>query len=467
MKDNLHDKLGNFESPYDFSGTEWQGLEARLDKQKLWKRGLLAGLGGLLLLAFMGSNIALWRQNQALTQRLSAIESAQSTVEKTSTITVLGQTDTVVKQTILYQYDTIYRKITVVQEPFLTPELSSKTVKTLPDFSTALQTVPITNLDNNRIENTLDKSIKATKGTPQYSDEKMPENENNPLEIKEKQTILVTDTPSNQKEIIALRPDLAAVDTTASALVVTAEKPVKKDSIALKMPPSDSLDIVKKENKEDKKIADKTEKKHSKYAFKMLPIYLGATVDLPIWSSSSAIGQNANEYGLKAEVVATDRVRFFAEMSYMKNSESKSTDLSTLPNEISRPNVESSFAFKYWEMSDLTSINYMAGVQYRLGKNDKLRPYLAVAFNGTTILPFEVDFEYKDKVTGLEKSYNKEFDKTITRLNRIYTGVGVHWQPFSKGQLSAETYLTTPLNGDKTLTPMEVGLKIGLFYFIR
>lgn len=235
----------------------------------------------------------------------------------------------------------------------------------------------------------------------------------------------------------------------------------------MKIPPFDSLDIVKKEDKDDKKTADKTAKTHPKYTFKMLPIYVGATMTAPMWTQSSIVGFDANQYGLKTEVVATDKVRFFAEMTYLKSSEAKSTDLSALPNEVPVPTTEPNLAFKYWEIYGLKSFNYTAGIQYRFGKNEIIRPYVAAAFNGTTTLPFNVEFDYEDKNSSMEKGFKRQVTNKITHLNRFYTAIGVHWQPFSRGQLSAETYLTIPFTSDKALTPTQVGIKIGAFYFIR
>ena len=225
--------------------------------------------------------------------------------------------------------------------------------------------------------------------------------------------------------------------------------------------PFDSLDIVKKEDNENK-----TGKKHPKYAFKMLPIYVGGVLGLPIWSKASVIGQTGNQYGLKVEAVATERIRFFAEMNYSKNGDTKSTDIDMLPNEVAKPTIEPGLTFKYWETSGLKSLNYLLGVQYQLGRNEKIHPYVAVAFNATTNLPFEVDFEYIDKITSVEKKYLQQVT-TLGHLNRIYGALGMHWNAFPKGQIAAETYFTTPINGDKSMTPTQIGFKVGVFYFIR
>jgi hypothetical protein len=503
MKGKLQTKLDNFESRYDFSATEWTGLEARLDRWKLWRHGALALLAGLFLLGSVGSNMALWYQNNALSQRLSTMGTPKAATAVNTT--VLGQADTIIKRTIIYQYDTIYRKITVVEQPFLTApvsrisaresnfpttETTDKAAQGQPNFSTIVTTnsttIPVSRTsvrepqlteNGNKIGNNV---FDEKKGTPQYmtnngipnigKSEKTDKIGEDSRNNEEKKEFLTTNDSLNQKEINAKKPTLAVVDTAASMLVVEVKIPFAKDSITMKKRPFDSLDIVKKDDtnevKSDDKSDDKTEKKHPKYAFKMLPIYIGGVLGLPIASKSAIIGQNGNQYGFKAEIVATERIRFFAEMLYTKNVETKSFDLSMLPDDITPPRIEPGLTFKYWETYGVKSFNYIAGVQYQFGKNETFHPYFAAAFNATSTLPFDIDFEYTNKLTGVEKSYTKNVSQ-LEHLNRLYGAIGVHWNAFKNGQLAAETYFTTSLDDDKALTPTQIGVKIGLFYFIR
>jgi hypothetical protein len=499
MKENLQTKFDNFESSHDFSGTEWTGLEARLNKRDFWRHAVLGLLAGLFLLGLIGSNVALWRQNNVLSQRLSTIDVPKLMMDKAVKTTVLEQTDTLIKRTIIYQYDTIYRKITVVEQPFLTApvsqtsvresnffttETTAKTAQTQSDLSikiTANSTkVPSTNLGNNHAEQSSIRAPKASvndnetlnnlseekNGTPQYKSEKVDEIVKNSRGNEEKQTVLTAFDSLNNEKINATNPAFAVADTTASASLVEVKKPFTKDSITMKKFPFDSLDIVKKDDNTDTKTDEKTAKKHPKYAFKMLPIYVGPVLGLPIWSKPTIVGQNGNQYGLKVEAVATERVRFFAEVNYTQNVETKSLDISMLPNEIMPPTIEPGLTFKYWETYGVKSFNYLLGVQYQLGKNEKFHPYVAAAFNATSTQPFDVDFEYINRVTNAEKKYVQHVSQ-LGHLNRVYGAIGVHWAAFTNGQLAAETYFTTAVDGDKALTPTQIGFKIGAFYFIR
>jgi hypothetical protein len=456
MKENLETKFNDFEGRYDFSATEWTGLEARLKKRDLWRRGALALLAGLFLLGSVGSNVALWRQNYALSQKLSTFETSKINVGNTVSSTVLAQTDTIFKRTIIYKFDTIYRKTRVVEQPFSPLSVSRNSVRE-----------QILSTDDDKLSNIL---REEKMGTPQYKSENLDKNSEISRTNEEKQAISTTLDSLNQKESNAKKPILGVADTIASNVITATKMPDTKDSILKKVSSFDSLGIAQKEDKMetkmDDKTADKTEKKHPKYAFKMLPIYVGAVLGLPIATQSSIIGQTGNQYGLKAEIVATERVRFFVEMLYTKNVETKSLDLAMLPADISPPKVEPGLTFKYWETYGVKSFNYIAGVQYQFGKNETFHPYIAAAFNATSTLPFDIDFEYTNKLTGLEKSYTKNVTE-LEHLNRIYGAIGVHWNAFKNGQLGAETYFTTPLDDDKALTPTQLGFKFGLFYFIR
>jgi hypothetical protein len=368
----------------------------------------------------------------------------------------LAQVDTILKRTIIYQYDTIYRKITVVEEPFSPVSLSRNSVRE--QISSTDDNIPSKILREEKM------------GTPQYKSENLDKNPAISRTNEEKQAISTTLDSLNQKESNAKKPILAVADTISSNVIAATKMPDTKDSILKKISSLDSLDIAQKEDKMeakmDNKTADKTEKKQPKYAFKMLPIYVGAVLGLPIATKSSIIGQTGNQYGLKAEIVATERVRFFVEMLYTKNVETKSLDLTMLPDDISPPRVEPELTLKYWETYGVKSFNYIAGVQYQFGKNETFHPYIAAAFNATSTLPFDIDFEYTNKLTGVEKSYTRNVSE-LEHFNRLYGAIGVHWDAFKNGQLAAETYFTTPLDDDKALTPTQLGFKFGLFYFIR
>ncbi len=457
MKRNIQSKLEDYEGRYDFRASEWKGLEARLNQHSAWRRGLLTWLGGLLLLGLVGSNIALWQQNKALTQRLSTVDFDTS---KAETITVLGQNDTVFKHVVIYQNDTIYRTTTVMEQPILASKINDKSLQKEAIFSTVTAAVLNPNPIGNALENSQNKSGNSESTPPQYKSDILTQN------IENSRILVSKDILNRQNDSLieegnnAKKPALAVVDSTALQAGKVVENALKKDSITAKSLPIDGLEIVKKD-------ADKTVKKYPKYTFKMLPMYVGASVGLPLLTYKSDLSFNANQYGLKTEIVATDRVRFWGEINFSENGESKSTSFQTLPNEIKPPTVEPSSTLKYWEVDDLQSLNYLLGVQYHFGKHETFHPYVAAAFNGTTVLPFEVNFEYHNPTTGMERSYKQSISQNITHFNRIYGAIGVHWDVFRRVQLSTEAYFNTAFTSDKALMPTQVGLKMGVSYLFK
>jgi hypothetical protein len=524
MKGELQNKFENFEGRHDFSDTEWRGLEQKLDARVLRRRFIWGLVASFLLLSLIGSNAGLWYQNHKLNKALATLENRTSTTEKAMTKSVIIQTDTVMKRTVIYQFDTVYRRTTAMDAPTMGSVDMRKSMQTRMDYSTKSTTgtttvfddknytnktklsnkgnnnAPVTppsrnnrdfvpqqfltenrgelnlkNKDNTLINNELSdisKSLDASNvkdkiiplSPPQYLTKKGEEINDKSLNAPDLSKVLTTPDSSNLIESTSPKTKISDSNSIASEPTINAKQSIKNgDSIALKTPVLDSFRIVEKGDVKESEIT----KEHKKFKFKMLPTYVGATVGIPILSKPTNVNLNGNQYGLKVEMIATNRVRFFTDINYSISNDMKSTELLTLPGEITPPTIEPKLAFKYWEIDDIQTVSYIIGIQYELSKNDKIRPYIAVAFNGTTTLPFEVGFEYQDKITGLEMPVKVQSGQNITHLNRVYGAVGLHWNAFHKGQLSAETYFTTPLNNDKTLTPTQIGLKFGVFYLLQ
>jgi hypothetical protein len=501
MKGELQNKFEDFEGRHDFSDTEWRGLEQKLDARVLRRRFIWGLVGSFLLLSLIGSNAGLWYENHKLNKVLATLESRTSTTENAITKSVIIQTDTVVKRTVIYQFDTVYRRTTVMDAPTMGSLDMSKSMQIYMDYPQKTTAEPTTVFDDKNYTNKTNLSDKGNNKTPLHLGENKvkldPKNKDNTLINNELSSISKDLDASNVKDKInplsppqyltkkgddindtsLTMPDslnlinnitpktkISESNPIASEPTINAKQSIeKRDSFALKTPVSDSIHIVEKGDVKESEIA----KERKKFTFKMLPTYVGLTVGIPMSSNPSEVNLNGNQYGLKAEMVASERVQFFTDINYSTSSVSKSTSLSTLPTEITPPVTEPKYTFKYWEIYGIRTLNYILGIQYQLSKNDKIRPYVAAAFNGTTTLPFELDFEYQDKITGMETGIKQKSDQNITHLNRVYSAMGLHWRAFPKGQISVETYFTTPINSDKTFAPTQIGLKIGVFYLLQ
>jgi hypothetical protein len=115
----FNDKFKDFEGS-DFSTTEWGGLENRLNKRDNWRKILLWLLPLLLLSALAGGWLYTWYQLQQM--RMNVPNSSFIDNKRTHKDTIQ---DTIIRRTIIYQNDTIYRKILMIdQQYFSKPNLS-------------------------------------------------------------------------------------------------------------------------------------------------------------------------------------------------------------------------------------------------------------------------------------------------------------------------------------------------------
>ncbi|MCC6723334.1 MAG: hypothetical protein IT258_02400 [Saprospiraceae bacterium] len=132
------EKMQSATPPPDISGGDWQALQGRLDahdrkRNRVLPLGWLFGLTGLLLLSNLGWFL-LWQKTD---DDVAALRSELP--QKASDAVVLH--DTVYKQLVVYQYDTIYRTVVVkrVEQGILAQTMASQN-GTNPAFSTTNST---------------------------------------------------------------------------------------------------------------------------------------------------------------------------------------------------------------------------------------------------------------------------------------------------------------------------------------
>lgn len=111
--------------PTDFSGSDWQALQGRLDahdrkRNRVLPLGWLAGLTGLLLLSNLGWFL-LWQKMDDDVATLRA-----ELPQNRSDAVVIHYT--VYKQLVVYQYDTIYRTVVMkrVEQGILSQMMASQ-----------------------------------------------------------------------------------------------------------------------------------------------------------------------------------------------------------------------------------------------------------------------------------------------------------------------------------------------------
>ena len=108
----FNDKFKDFEGS-DFSPTEWGGLENRLNKRDNWRKILLWLLPLLLLSALAGGWFYTWYQLQQMRMNVPDSSFIDNTRSHKDTLQ-----DTIIRRTIIYQNDTIYRKILLIDQQY-------------------------------------------------------------------------------------------------------------------------------------------------------------------------------------------------------------------------------------------------------------------------------------------------------------------------------------------------------------
>jgi hypothetical protein len=100
----FNNKFEDFEGS-DFSTTEWEGLENRLNQRDNKRRGLLWLFPVLLFTALAGGGVAIWynsSRNDKQEFPQQQLINPQNPIIKTDTLR-----DTIIRRTIIYQNDTI------------------------------------------------------------------------------------------------------------------------------------------------------------------------------------------------------------------------------------------------------------------------------------------------------------------------------------------------------------------------
>ncbi len=457
----FNEKFKDFEGS-DFSSTEWGDLESRLKKRKNRRKGLFWLFPLLLLSALAGGGLATWyllQQNNKQTPTQPFIEQN----ERNSTTDTLR--DTILKRSIIFQYDTIYRKILMIDEQYL-PNPSSILGKKFNDF-----------LINEK---------KQTDKLAQLNTSLTPNSDTGIL-VTVKNVLPPTPKTSNSIEQTPLEDKKNATNITAALNKISegSIEKISKQEVDFNMPPlskneekvNDTLqniaNITTEPEKKEEELKGKEEEKELKpiikTPFRFPPIFLGmvaSRVDgIDGIKAANYSESGGSQVGIRVGVQASKKINFFTEFNYGQFHFESSAE-NTLPSGITIPPAEPSYTLKYWTVEGVSVMNYILGMQYKFRENHNLKPFVAIGINGSTTLPYEIKFEYINVQNNLEKYILQKVTKAKTNFNNLYAAIGVHWYPLSKLRFSAEGFTSYSVT-NAPLMPLQVGLKVGVFYSIE
>jgi hypothetical protein len=452
----FNDKFKDFEGS-DFSPTEWGGLENRLNKRDNWRKILLWLLPLLLLSALAGGWFYTWYQLQQARKNVPNNSLIDNTRRHKDTLQ-----DTIIRRTIIYQNDTIYRKILLIDQQYF-PKPN-----------------PLSTLDNMTND-----SLKAEK---KHSDKIAHLNPRIAFKSDTATSIIAKNIlPSNLKTDKSIEPTLLRNESGAPNMTNIKEKTPrdsdqkeKNELSNVKIPPlsisdkkdTDTIQKVaavitepeKKEEEPEDKTAEKELKPIIKRTLRLPSIYLG-TVAAAHWVLAKDFSNSwERQIGVRAEVEVSNNFSFVTEVAFGKTKIKSETD-KTLANGITVPEPLPSYKFEYWSIENLKIFEYMAAIQYKFNENRIFRPYMAVGVNGRTILPHEIEFEYKNSQNDTEKYERLNVLNSTTHINQIYGAGGIQWHPLSRWRFLVEGFVSYPTKNNP-LVFREIGAKAGVTFNI-
>jgi len=165
---------------------------------------------------------------------------------------------------------------------------------------------------------------------------------------------------------------------------------------------------------------------------------------------------------IKADLVFSKNLRMFSEFGYLNSHYSRDEmgddigiPLTTSPND----------DFDFVEAKvELPAFQYVVGLQYFFNTNRKIQPYLGLGFSGLSTLPYEVQYEFKNRADGLELLVDKEISQKYTINNQFIFEVGLEYPIKDNWSVQLNSFYRY---GKKStaFSPSNIfGLKSGLLY---
>ena len=166
-------------------------------------------------------------------------------------------------------------------------------------------------------------------------------------------------------------------------------------------------------------------------------------------------------FGLQGAVSFSPNLSLWADAHYMQLSykTDRMNDAIGIPV---IPPPSNDFSFNLVTVSQ-PSLQYMAGLRYHFDSKKRLQPYLGLGYGAVTLLPYEVDYEFKNGSLGTVWEITQKINKQVTQWGFLLFDVGFEkriaqhyrWQIGANYRLklsnSAQSYRL-------------FGLKTGIFY---
>ncbi len=450
------------------------------------KRWLLPAMLSSLLLLLGVNGWFLWRLTQ--TTEKNALTSEKQKAGQSARLY-----DTIIETKVIYRFDTIYKKVIIVQpisaesnlktsliEPKNTP--SVKEAKSDPSLSYDKfvdGTMAQKEKDKSRVQNAFN-----TPKTGKIEEEKRAHDASKDLITVEKSNETTNYISNSQASALSFKQETIEKTPNAEVDKQTMNSPLTNrqdtnfltDSSRNKANEHiDSLNIDAKSPLEDtlkytKALYDSLELKPSESLQNIINAlpkkvivdhYVGGLQGGVSWFIPTKTGINANEwYGLSGEIAFKRGLRLSVSLDNVQNH-FKTTTRDAILNLPTDPPMTENYNLKYIEGSS-SSVLAGIGLSYLFKSERRISPFVSVGFARRWVLPYSLEFEFTNKMTGEERSFKID-DTRYHQDNWFNMGFGFETTLESKFLIRLKTeYIYDPNHGLEGIN--QFLLRGGIFY---
>lgn len=403
--------------PYHEEG--WSDLSGRMDahgrRRGRWILPVLLPLFALLA----AGNVFWWYQWR---------EAARSNNSGFGALTTHIKSDTIVRNTIVYRYDTIYQNITLVRRNGI-GETTHEKHATQINTSAFVSGIPAAQQQS---------TVGNATGTA--------ENEASKTQVNQEEKN--TQAAENKQDIakMAAEPGHQAtpIDTASQRTGTRVDSTLfAADSMAALQPVQQMIPKLS------------------------TPFF---TIGRPRLNISAGWGNPLLEHkrsgyllgaGLGADMEVMRNIRLGADVHYWNGTLQADETEELLGVEI--PNPGSDYKLKYWEAYQLPTVTYSLYLRYQIPLKKAWMPWFGLGTSGATYLPYDIEFDFENQNNELE-IYLPGQAITVTHWHGVTGMVGIEKQIGLHFSLGAEAWLLRHIGKKPGILDNQIGLKTRLYY---
>lgn len=435
----------------------WAAMSERMNaarnKRMSWVLPLLIALISLLGV----SNAFWWYQWKLATGQLPP-----------ASVQGIAKIDTIVKNTVVYHYDTVYRYVTTVQT--WSEQRNTNVLAVAPPHSTLKAPITPNSLDPSPVEgvSAQNKTSHSAGATATGQNPKTPTigqqtndntTANHPASAPATAQTPKTPPIDQQANDGKTAPPLFTADTTEAQTPTHQPLP---NNLAIKTPETTKQAVQGNQDSiATLPVLPIVKKKRSAIFYMARPrIGLATGWAQPVLEErqSSSTWQG----GAIADVEIAPKLRVEATLLYQKTNLSAYKS-SSLGNQVWIPNPGSDFWLKYWEIENLRALIYGIQFKYTLPFLKNAHPYLGLGARGISVLPFEVEYEFH-KYNSSTKLQEYARSKPHTKWQGMTLALGAEKQIGDTWAIGLEGLWLKNWEREPHVLNQQLGVSVKIYY---